>query len=121
MYLKRLVVGGLERVYEINRNFRNEGCRPGTTPNLRCLSYTRPIPPTMRSWIWLETMIRDTAQSVLGTTQVIWDGAQIDLGPIFRRWRMDEAVCHHNPEMSVAECTDRDALLLHCERLQDQG
>lgn len=65
-----------------------------------------------------ETMIRDTAQSVLGTTQVIWDGAQIDLGPIFRRWRMDEAVCHHNPEISVAECTDRDALLLHCERLK---
>jgi lysyl-tRNA synthetase class 2 len=55
---------------------------------------------------------------VLGTTQVEWDGARIDLAPAFRRWRMDEAVRHHNPEISVEDCTDRDALLRHCERLK---
>jgi len=65
-----------------------------------------------------EGVIRDVAQSVLGTTQVEWDGVQIDLAPAFRRWRMDEAVRHHNPEITVADCTDRDALLRHCERLK---
>lgn len=65
-----------------------------------------------------ENVIRDTALKVLGTTQVEWDGAQIDLGPAFRRWRMDEAVRHHNPEISAADCTDREALLRHCARLK---
>ena len=46
-----------------------------------------------------------------------WEGAEIDLGPAFRRWRMDEAVRHHNPEISVADCRDREALAAHCARL----
>ncbi|AIC09530.1 lysine--tRNA ligase [Xylella fastidiosa] len=118
LYLKRLVVGGLERVYEINRNFRNEGVSTRHNPEFTMLELYEAYSTYHEVMDLAETMIRDTAQSVLGTTQVIWDGAQIDLGPIFRRWRMDDAVCHHNPEISVAECTDRDALLLHCERLK---
>ena len=62
--------------------------------------------------------IRDGACMVVGTTTVEWDGATIDLAPAFRRWRMDEAVRHHNPEISAADCTDRDALAAHCERLK---
>jgi len=46
LYLKRLVVGGFERVFEINRNFRNEGCPPSTTPSSPCWSSTRRMPPT---------------------------------------------------------------------------
>jgi lysyl-tRNA synthetase class 2 len=59
------------------------------------------------------------AQEVLGTTCVQWDGADIDLGPDFRRWRMDEAVCHHNPEIDIAvfQRQDRAAIAAHAERL----
>jgi lysyl-tRNA synthetase class 2 len=46
LYLKRLIVGGFERVFEIGRVFRNEGCRPRTTPSSRCSSSTRPTPTT---------------------------------------------------------------------------
>ena len=111
LYLKRLVVGGLERVYEINRNFRNEGVSTRHNPEFTMLELYEAMDLT-------EGVIRDVAQQVLGTTVVEWEGVSIDLGPAFRRWRMDEAVRHHNPEITLADCTDRDALLRHCERLK---
>ncbi|HYG08149.1 MAG TPA: lysine--tRNA ligase [Stenotrophomonas sp.] len=118
LYLKRLVVGGLERVYEINRNFRNEGVSTRHNPEFTMLELYEAYATYHEIMDLTENIIRDTAQSVLGTTQVEWDGAQIDLGPAFRRWRMDEAVRHYNPEISAADCTDREALLRHCERLR---
>ncbi|MCS3808575.1 lysine--tRNA ligase [Xanthomonas sp. 4461] len=118
LYLKRLVVGGLERVYEINRNFRNEGVSTRHNPEFTMLELYEAYATYHEIMDLTEQVIRDTAQSVLGTTQVSWDGADIDLAPVFRRWRMDEAVRHHNPEISAADCTDRDALLAHCERLK---
>ncbi|MFT4257753.1 MAG: lysine--tRNA ligase [Pseudoxanthomonas sp.] len=118
LYLKRLVVGGLERVYEINRNFRNEGVSTRHNPEFTMLELYEAYATYHEIMELTENMIRDTAREVLGATEVEWDGARIDLGPAFRRWRMDEAVRHHNPEISVADCTDRDALLRHCERLK---
>jgi len=118
LYLKRLVVGGLERVYEINRNFRNEGVSTRHNPEFTMLELYEAYATYHEVMDLTEAVIRDTAQSVLGTAQVEWDGAQIDLAPAFRRWRMDEAVRHHNPEITAQDCTDRDALLRHCERLK---
>jgi len=118
LYLKRLVVGGLERVYEINRNFRNEGVSTRHNPEFTMLELYEAYATYHEVMDLTENVIRDTAQKVLGTTEVEWDGARIDLGPKFRRWRMDEAVRHHNPEISAADCTDREALLRHCERLK---
>lgn len=118
LYLKRLVVGGLERVYEINRNFRNEGVSTRHNPEFTMLELYEAYATYHEVMDLTENVIRDTAVSVLGTPQVEWDGVQIDLGPAFRRWRMDEAVRHHNPEISAADCTDRAALLRHCERLK---
>jgi lysyl-tRNA synthetase class 2 len=56
---------------------------------------------------------------VLGTTQFDWDGVAIDLGPRFRRWRMDEAVCAHNPDIDIAVFRDQDraAIHAHAQRL----
>lgn len=118
LYLKRLVVGGLERVYEINRNFRNEGVSTRHNPEFTMLELYEAYATYTEIMDLTEGLIRDVAVRVLGTTQTHWDGADIDLGPAFRRWRLDEAVRHYNPEISAADCTDRDALVRHCERLK---
>ena len=117
LYLKRLVVGGLERVYEINRSFRNEGVSTRHNPEFTMLELYEAYASYTEVMDLTEGLIRDTARSVLGTMALEWDGQAIDLGPAFRRWRMDEAVRHHNPEISAADCTDREALLRHCQRL----
>jgi lysyl-tRNA synthetase class 2 len=118
LYLKRLVVGGMERVYEINRNFRNEGVSTRHNPEFTMLELYEAYATYNEIMDLTEGVIRDVAHEVLGKGQVAWDGQQIDLEPAFRRWRMDEAVRHHNPEISPADCTDRDALARHCERLK---
>jgi Lysyl-tRNA synthetase (class II) len=118
LYLKRLVVGGLERVYEINRNFRNEGVSTRHNPEFTMMELYEAYATYNEVMDLTENVIRDVAQQVMGTTTLEWDGATIDLAPAFRRWRMDEAVRHYNPEITPADCTDRDALLAHCERLK---
>jgi len=118
LYLKRLTVGGLERVYEINRNFRNEGVSTRHNPEFTMLELYEAYATYNEIMDLTEGLIRDVAVQVLGTTQMHWDGADIDLGPAFRRWRLDEAVRHYNPEISAADCTDRAALVRHCERLK---
>jgi lysyl-tRNA synthetase class 2 len=117
LYLKRLVVGGLERVYEINRNFRNEGVSTRHNPEFTMLELYEAYATYTEIMDLTENVIRDVASEVLGTTALTWEGASIDLGPSFRRWRLDEAVRHHNPEISVADCRDREALAAHCARL----
>src|SRR3546814_8688130 len=64
-----------------------------------------------------ESMIRDVAREAMGTTALEWDGNAIDLGPRFRRWKLEEAVRELNPEISAAGCRDREALAAHCRRL----
>ncbi|HEY1139706.1 MAG TPA: lysine--tRNA ligase [Lysobacter sp.] len=118
LYLKRLTVGGLERVYEINRNFRNEGVSTRHNPEFTMLELYEAYATYTEIMDLTEGLIRDVALQVLGTTQMHWDGADIDLGPAFRRWRLDEAVRHYNPEITAADCTDRAALVRHCERLK---
>ena len=118
LYLKRLVVGGFERVYEINRNFRNEGVSTRHNPEFTMLelyeayvSYTEVMDLT-------EALIRHVAEDAIGQTALGWEGREIDVGKPFRRWKLEEAVRELNPEISEADCRNRDALAAHCERLK---
>ena len=117
LYLKRLVVGGFDRVYEINRNFRNEGVSTRHNPEFTMLELYQAYATYHDIMDLTEALIRDTAHSVLGTTALHWDGADIDVGPAFRRWRMEDAVLELNPEIRREEVRNRDAMAAHAKRL----
>ena len=117
LYLKRLTVGGLERVYEINRNFRNEGVSTRHNPEFTMLELYEAYASYIEVMDLTEGMIRDVALEAMGKTVFEWDGNSIDIAPAFRRWKLEEAVRELNPEISAADCRDRDALVAHCARL----
>ena len=118
LYLKRLVVGGFERVYEINRNFRNEGVSTRHNPEFTMLELYEAYATYEEVMDLTEDMIRSAASEVMGTTALHWEGNAIDVGPRFRRWKLEEAVRELNPEISAADCRDREALAAHCTRLK---
>ena len=117
LYLKRLVVGGFERVYEINRNFRNEGVSTRHNPEFTMLELYEAYATFEQVMDLTEAMIRDVATETLGTTALQWEDHAIDLQPAFRRWKLEEAVRELNPQISADDCRDRDLLARHCERL----
>ena len=117
LYLKRLTVGGLERVYEINRNFRNEGVSTRHNPEFTMLELYEAYATYDEVMDLTEGMIRDIAVQVLGTTSLHWEGQAIDLAPAFRRWSMTEAVLEHNPEIAREQLRDLEAMRGHCQRL----
>jgi lysyl-tRNA synthetase class 2 len=117
LYLKRLVVGGFERVYEINRNFRNEGVSTRHNPEFTMLELYEAYASYDEVMDLTESMIRDVAREAIGTTSLQWEGNAIDLGPRFRRWKLEEAVRETNPGITATDCRDREALAAHCARL----
>ncbi|WP_233842846.1 lysine--tRNA ligase [Dyella sp. 2HG41-7] len=117
LYLKRLVVGGFDRVYEINRNFRNEGVSTRHNPEFTMLELYQAYATYHEIMDLTENVIRDTAKNVLGTTKLAWEGAEIDVGPAFRRWRMEDAVLELNPDIKREELRNRDAMAAHAARL----
>jgi lysyl-tRNA synthetase class 2 len=117
LYLKRLTVGGMERVYEINRNFRNEGVSTRHNPEFTMLELYEAYATYNEIMDLTEGVIRDVAKSVLGTTSLQWEGHVIDVGPAFRRWSMTEAVLEHNPDIKRGELRDLEAMRGHGQRL----
>ncbi len=96
LYLKRLVVGGFERVYEINRNFRNEGLSTRHNPEFTMLEFYQAYADYVDAMDLVENLIRDCALSVLGVTALHYAGSDYDLGKPFARLTMEEAVIEYN-------------------------
>ena len=103
LYLKKLVVGGLEKVFEINRNFRNEGMSTRHNPEFTMIEFYE----AYRDYHYLmdltETLLRECARKVCGTTALTYQGQAIDLGPAFDRLTMAEAIAKYNPKYPLAE------------------
>ena len=110
LYLKRLTVGGLERVYEINRNFRNEGVSTRHNPEFTMLEFYWAYADVNDLMDLTETMLRGLAESVLGTTTVSYQGQDIEFGRPFRRLTVEGAVREYNPELADADLWYVDTL-----------
>ena len=108
LYLKRLVVGGFERVFEINRNFRNEGLSTRHNPEFTMLEFYEAYADYHDLMDLTEAMFRDTAEKVLGTTTITYQGEDYDFAKPFTRMTVKESILHFNPNITEAELDDLD-------------
>ncbi len=117
LYLKRLVVGGMEKVFEINRNFRNEGISTRHNPEFTMLEFYEAYRDYRYLMDLTETMFRDLARQVLGTTEVKYQGQIIDLGKPFARLTITQAIQKYFPEYTEAQLNDREFVIAELIRL----
>jgi lysyl-tRNA synthetase class 2 len=106
LYLKRLVVGGFEKVYEINRNFRNEGLSTRHNPEFTMLEFYLAYTDYHDLMDLTEELLRGMAERLLGDTQIFYQGETYDFGRPFRRLTVREAVLQFNPAITAAELDD---------------
>src|SRR5882724_1376082 len=110
LYLKRLVVGGVERVFEINRNFRNEGISTQHNPEFTMLEFYQAYADHHDLMDLTETLMRELAQTLLPGKTLTYQGETIDLGKRFDRLTMSEAIARYNPQYPLAELSKPDYL-----------
>ena len=109
LYLKRLIVGGIDRVYELGKDFRNEGISYKHNPEFTMLEWYEAYADYEDAARRLETLVAQVAEAVLGTTKVERDGAEIDLAPPWRRVTLRDAI-RERTGIDVLEHPTREAL-----------
>ena len=115
--LKRLIVGGFDRVYEINRNFRNEGVSTQHNPEFTMLEAYRAY-ADYNDWMdTTEAMLHGMADAVNGSTVIEYQGESYDFGKKFARMTVEEAIGKFNPDFDMRQIRDRDYLAAWCEKL----
>ena len=109
LYLKRLVVGGFERVFEINRSFRNEGLSTRHNPEFTMLEFYWAYADYEDAMNLTEDMLRQLTASVLGNTLVQYQGSTYDFSRPFARITVFDAILRHNPGISAQQLADASA------------
>lgn len=100
LYLKRLVVGGFERVFEINRNFRNEGLSTQHNPEFTMLEFYQAYADFNDLMDLTEEMFRQIAMDVLGKKELTYQGLEIDLNKKFERLALKDSILKFNPHLT---------------------
>ena len=118
LYLKRLVVGGLHRVYEINRSFRNEGISTKHNPEFTMLELYLAYASHEEIMTLVEDMIIDIAITLNGSTTIQYQDREYDLSGPYKRMTLEESVIQYNPKMDPKKLRDRDTLLNTCKELR---
>jgi lysyl-tRNA synthetase, class II len=109
LYLKRLIVGGFERVFEINRNFRNEGISVRHNPEFTMMEFYAAYWNYQDLMDFTEALVRDAADKAVGTLQLTYDGKSVDLSKPFERLTIPEAIRKHTDAGDKVQ--DREWLL----------
>ncbi|HKK13081.1 MAG TPA: lysine--tRNA ligase, partial [Gammaproteobacteria bacterium] len=117
LYLKRLVVGGIERVYEINRNFRNEGLSTRHNPEFTMLEFYQAYAGYHDLMNLTEELMRRMATDLLGSTTVTWQGETYDFGRPFARMSVKESILHFNPDIGARQLDDPESARTIAEAL----
>jgi len=115
--LKRLIVGGFERVYEINRSFRNEGISTQHNPEFTMLELYRAYATYEDLMDMVEAMLHGMADSIAGSSTVEYQGETFDLARTFKRMTVEEVILHFNPDLDASKLRDRDYLASVCGQL----
>ena len=116
LYLKRLVVGGFERVFEINRNFRNEGISTRHNPEFTMMEFYEAYRDHRYLMDFTEELLRAVAKNVLGTLEIPYGENVVDLSRPFARLTPAEAICKFHPDISAAELATREGVIAVLER-----
>ena len=117
LYLKRLVVGGLERVFEINRNFRNEGMSTRHNPEFTMMEFYEAYCGYQRMMEMTEKVIRACAMAACGTTRISYGGKDVDLESPFARFTIVGAIKHFNPQYTDEQLADTEWLKSEIKKL----
>ena len=117
LYLKRLVVSGMEKVFEINRSFRNEGISIRHNPEFTMLEFYEAYQDHIYLMDLTETLIRDIAIKVLGTTEISYQGHKINLANPFLRLSITQAIQKFHPEYTDVQLKDRAFLIRKLQML----
>jgi lysyl-tRNA synthetase class 2 len=118
LYLKRLIVGGLGRVYEINRNFRNEGVSTTHNPEFTMLEFYQAYADYTDVMNLTERMFSELALALTGSGKVTYQGQEIDFSGPYARLSVEEAVRRHNPKLANADLWNAGFLRSACAALQ---
>ena len=118
LYLKRLVIGGFEKVFEVNRNFRNEGLSTRHNPEFTMLEFYEAYRDYRYLMDFTESLFREVAQEVLGTTLISYQGRELDLGKPFHRLTMVAAIQKYHPQLTTQQLNDREFLVDKLQKLK---
>ncbi|OQX03095.1 MAG: lysine--tRNA ligase, partial [Thiothrix lacustris] len=109
LYLKRLVVGGFERVFEINRNFRNEGVSTRHNPEFTMIEFYQAYATYHDLMDLTETLMRGIATDVVGSKDIVYQGESFDFSQPFARISVRDSILHFNPTLTGADIDSLDA------------
>ena len=118
LYLKRLTVGGFERVYEINRNFRNEGVSTQHNPEFTMLELYQAYADFKDLMEMIETLFQGLADTLLGSRKLIYQGTEIDLSQPFARRSIEDIVLANNPDLDPMSLRDTSYLRRVCDQMK---